>query len=220
MNYYNLFAAAAAPVVCVGYFIKSCRMNKDDAGERDSGAPLVVLSGMLAALAILIPLGATLLPERHFAWAAWLMVGALLPAALCMFGTIFSMISLQRALKFKPNAFPYIPSWINATWFALFLLALSSVAVKSFPAIGQESTDSTKGAPQGRFVVARDLPELGASRQVVETKWGTPAQESDSQLLYRTKDGVIVFCLDPKGLTQSITEMKEKDTDAVKPFCK
>lgn len=68
MNYYNLFAAAAAPVVCVGYFINSCRMNKDDAGERDSGASLIVLSGMLAALAILIPLGATLLPERHFAW--------------------------------------------------------------------------------------------------------------------------------------------------------
>jgi hypothetical protein len=29
-----------------------------------------------------------------------------------------------------------------------------------------------------------------------------------------------VFCLDPKGLSQSITETKERDADAVKPFCK
>lgn len=220
MDYYNLFAAAAAPVVCVGYFIKSCRMNKDVGDDRDSASTLIVLSGMLAALAILIPLGATLLPERRFAWAAWLLVGTLFSAALCMFGTIFSMIGLQHTATFKPNASPYIPSWINATWFALFLLAMSSVAVKSFPATGQESAESTKSTAQVRFVVARELPELGTSRQLIETKWGSPAQENDSELLYRTKDGVIVFCLDPKGLSQSITETKERDADAVKPFCK
>jgi hypothetical protein len=220
MNYYNLLAAAVAPLVCIGYFAVSFRINKDAAAERDSGSSLIVLSGMLAALAILIPLGATLLPEKHFAWAAWLLVGTLLTAALCMFGTVFSMIGLQSAPKFKPNAFPYIPSWINATWFALFLLALSSVAVKSFPATGQESPESTKSTAQVRFVVARELPELGTSRQVIETKWGSPAEENDSELLYRTKDGVIVFCLDTKGLSQSITEAKEENTDAVKPFCK
>jgi hypothetical protein len=163
-------AILSEKLVCVGYFIKSCRMNKDVGDDRDSASTLIVLSGMLAALAILIPLGATLLPERRFAWAAWLLVGTLFSAALCMFGTIFSMIGLQHTATFKPNASPYIPSWINATWFALFLLALSSVAVKSFPATGQESAESTKSTAQVRFVVARELPELGTSRQLIETK--------------------------------------------------
>ena len=100
------------------------------------------------------------------------------------------------------------------------LLALGSVVVKSWPAVGQESADSTKEGAQVRFVVARDLPELGTSRQVGQTKWGMPAVENDSELLYRTKDGVIVFCLDAKGLTQSITETKESDADAVRTHCK
>jgi len=137
---------------------------------------------------------------------------ALLTGVPCMFGTIYSMVSLQGKVKFTPNAPPYIPSWINATWFALGLLALTSVAAKSTPAAGQESADSSKATAQVRFVVARDLPELGASRQLIETRWGTPAQEKDSELLYRTKDGVIVFCLDRKGVTQSIIEAKEVDS--------
>lgn len=218
---YSSLLVAVVPVICIAYSVISLHLNKNETEERDSANSLVVLSGMLAALAILIPLGATLLPERHFAWQAWLLVGALLTGIGCIFGTIYSMISLTVTgkSKFMLKDPPHILSWINVTWFALGLMALGSVAVK-FPGAGQESADSAKANAQVRFVVARELPELGASRQVVETKWGTPALEYDSELLYQTKDGVIVFCLNPKGLTQSITEMKEPDANAVKTYCK
>lgn len=220
MNLSNLLLVAAFPVACVLDYAGSRYINRERVTDRDSANSLVVLSGMLAALAILIPLGATLLPDRHFAWPAWLLVGALLTGVLCVFGTIYSMISLQDKKAFKPNTSPYVPSWINATWFALFVLALGSVGVKSLPAPNEGSTDSATGAAQRRFVVARDLPELGSTRQTIETNWGTPAVESDSGLLYRTKDGGIVFCLDPKGVAQSITETKEIEANAVGPYCK
>jgi hypothetical protein len=211
---------AVVPAICIAYFAISRRLNKHVTTERDSANSLVVLSGMLAALAILIPLGATLLPERRFTWSAWLLVGALLTDVLCMFGTIYCMISLQGKGKFTPKEPPYIPSWINATWLALGLLALSSVGVKSFPTAGQERIGSTGATAQARFTVVRDLPELGANRQAIKTNWGIPAREGDSELQYRTKDGVVLFCLDPKGLTHAIIETKETDANAIGPRCK
>jgi len=220
MNYSSLLAAGAFPLICILDYAVSRYLNRDEATERDSANSLVVLSGMLAALAILIPLGAILLPEKHFAWPAWLLVGALSAGVLCIFGTIYSMISLQNKKAFAPNASPYIPSWINATWFALFVLAFSSVVVKALPTVNEGNADSAKGTAQVRFVVARDLPELGASRQEIGTKWGTPTQPNDSELVYRTKDGAIVFCLDLKGVTQSITETKESDANALRAYCK
>lgn len=219
MSNSNLLVAAAVPVVCIGYFALSRYLNRNEATDRDSANSLVVLSGMLAALAILIPLGATLLPEKQYAWQAWLLVGALLMGVVCMFGTIYSMISLQGKAKFKPKDPPYIPSWINATWFALGLLALSSVAEKALPAATKESAGSAM-TPQVHFLVAHDLPELGASRQVIEKEWGRSALENGSALLYRTKDGVVLFCLDPKGLTQSIIETKETNANALRIYCK
>lgn len=220
MSYSSLLVAVAVPAICISYFAISLHLNKSVTKERDSASSLVVLSGMLTALAILIPLGATLLPERHFAWQAWLLVGALLAGVLSMFGTIYCMISLQGKPSFTPKSPPYVPSWINATWFALVLLALSSVAVKSLPAAGPATAESTQATTEVRFTIARDLPGLGTSRQAIETKWGTPTSENISQLLYRTREGLIEFCLDAKGLTQSITETKESDANAVRPDCK
>jgi hypothetical protein len=218
MNNFNLYIVAAVPLVCFVYFFVSRRLNKDASAERDSATTLIVLSGMLAALAILIPVAATFLPDKQFTWKAFLLIGALLTAVVCMFGLLYSMVKLQDQPKFTPNKPPYIPSWINATWFALSLLALSSVIVKSLPAMhaGDEAILPT----QVRFVVARDLPTLGTARQVIETRWGAPALEKDSALLYRTSDGFIVFCIDSKGITQSITEAKETDANAVKSYCR
>ena len=119
MDYSSLLVVVAVPAICIFYFAISLHLNKNATHDRDSANCLVVLSGMLAALAILIPLGATLLPEKHFAWQAWLLVGALLTGVVCIFGTIYSMISLQDKAKFKPKEPPHISSWINATWFAL-----------------------------------------------------------------------------------------------------
>lgn len=220
MTFSNLLIVAACPAICVLDYLLSRNINKGRATDRDSANSLVVLSGILAALAILVPLGASLLPDRHFAWPAWLLVGALLTGVLCIFGTVYSMIGLQDRKTFKPNAAPHVPCWINATWFALFALALSSVALKSLPAADEKGTDSAKDTPYTRFVVARDLPELGSTRKMIETKWGLPSMESDSGILYRTKEGVIVFCLDPKGVAQSIRESKGIGANAVGPYCK
>jgi len=218
MNNLDLYVGAAVPLVCLVYYFVSRRINKDAAAERDSATTLIVLSGMLAALAILIPVAATFLPDKQFTWRAFLLIGALLTAAVCMFGLLYSMVKLQDKVKFVPNKPPYVPSWINATWFALSLLALSSVIVKSLPATRME--DAAIPPTQVRFVVARDLPTLGTTRRVIETRWGAPTSEQDAALLYRTSDGFIVFCLDPKGITQSITEAKETDANAVKSYCR
>lgn len=164
----NLLTVTAPPIVCMAYFAVSVYINKKATGERLSANSLAVLSGILAALAILIPLGATLLPEKHFAWPAWLLVGSLFTGAACLFGTIYSMIGLQAKEKFNLKDFAFIPSCINATWFALGLLAFGSVLVKSIPATTQESTvDITE--PQLRFAIVRDLPLLGTSRELIET---------------------------------------------------
>jgi hypothetical protein len=216
----SLLVVVAVPAICISYFARSLQLNKKATVERDSANSLVVLSGMLAALAILIPLGTTLLPEKRFTWQAWLLVGALLTGVLCIFGTIYSMVKLQDKKAFVPKDFPYIPSWINATWLALTLIALGSVAIKSMPAAGTEGAASAGVTTQARFVVARDLPELGASRQAIETKWGSPGLEKDSELLYQTMGGVIVFCLNAQGVAESITEAKEVGTDAVRTYCR
>lgn len=221
MEHPSLLVVVAVPVICIAYFVRSLKLSRALTVGRDSANSLVVLSGMLAALAILIPLDATLLPEKHFTWQAWLLVGALVTGVLCIFGTIYCMIQLQDKKTFVPKDLAYIPSWINATWFALGLMAFGSVAMKSMPpAARRESADSTIATAQVRFLVARELPALGTSRQAIESKWGNPALEKGSELLYRTTDGVIVFCLDPKGIVQSITETKEVDANAVGAYCK
>ncbi|HKW61145.1 MAG TPA: hypothetical protein VJN89_01255 [Candidatus Acidoferrum sp.] len=215
----NLLFVAAPPVVCAAYFGISVYLNKKATEERLTANSLAVLSGMLAALAILIPLGATLLPEKHFAWPAWLLVGSLFTSAACLFGTIYSMIGLQAVEKFNLRDFTFIPSCINATWFALGLLAFGSVLIKAVPATTQERMEHLT-SPLTRFVVAHDLPVLGTSGQLIETGWGTPTSKTASELLYRTKDGVIAFCLDSKGALQSINESKEAESNAVGAYCR
>src|SRR5208282_4964992 len=119
MNGPSLVAVGGPVVGVLAAYIASRFVNGTASAKRGSANSLVVLSGMLTALAILIPVGATLLPDKHFGWKAWLLVGALISGVVCIFGTIYSMISLQDETDFTPNACPYIPSWINATWVAL-----------------------------------------------------------------------------------------------------
>lgn len=217
MDLAGRFVIAAIPLICIIYFLLSYYLNREVIAARDSSTSLAVLSGMLAALAILIPLGATLLPEKHFAWPGWLLVGALLTGVLSMFGTIYCMISLQGKAQFIPKDPPFIPCWINATWFTLVLLALSSVTIKAVPAKGEMSANANGKV---RFVVARELPRLGASKQSIETDWGTPTREDDSELVYRMADGITIFCLNPGKVTHLIIETKETDTDALRGHCK
>ena len=60
----RLYFVAAIPLaVCVIPLVISLLSKWEDTIVRNSANGLVVLSGMLAALAILVPLGATLPPE-------------------------------------------------------------------------------------------------------------------------------------------------------------
>jgi uncharacterized membrane protein YqaE (UPF0057 family) len=160
-------------------------------------------------VSILIPFGATFLPNGQFGWQAWVLVGALSAAILCIFATIYSMINLQSQDKFKPNNRKYVPASITATWITLGLLSAAIMIAKFGSVTGQPSYVYTNSMAQLRFTVARDLPELGTSAPVIKQQWGMPIQENSSALLYRTKNGLTIFCLDSQGLTRAIIEAKE-----------
>lgn len=220
MEFSSLFVIAAVPLICVAYFALSFALNRKSTAQRDSASSLVVLSGMVAALAILIPLGATLLPEKHLSWPGWLLVGALMASVLSLFGTVFSMISLQGKAQFAISAFPYIPCWINAAWFALALLALACVIVKVAPGQIREGGGSFGQKTQARFAIVHQLPLLGSSRQDVESEWGRPTWNKDSGFSYETPNGAIVFCVNSSGITQLIIETDEEGDNAITKYCK
>jgi len=217
MNPTIFFAAIPVALCIIAIGVSRC-INKGDTTPRTSTNCLVVLSGMLAALAILVPLGATLIPDsKRFGWRGWMMVGALFSGAVCLFGTVYCMIRLDKD-TFVPNTKPHVLDWINATWIALSLLAVAVVLTKLPQSAGPLGTDSP-GATRVRFAVARDLPALGSSREMIEAAWGAPTLAKGQELRYQMKDGAIVFCLDPKGVTQSITEIQEVDVNAIGKVC-
>src|SRR5207244_627785 len=115
-----------------------------------------------------------------------------------LFSTVYCMINLQDTIVFSTRSKCYVPSCINATWIALIMLALAAVLIK-LPSEGQAGTESSR-ATRVRFAVARDLPSLGSSREMIETGWGAPTLAKSQELRYQMKDGAIVFCLDPKGV--------------------
>jgi len=216
MNY-SILLVTVAPVILAVVIVISRQQSRSDQLDRNTGNSLVVLSGTLAALAILIPLGSTFLPNGKFGWQAWLLGGALIGAILCVFLTVYSMIQLQTKDKFKPSEFLNVPSSINATWIIMGLLSLTIVTTKFWPSHGQASNDSSN--PVTRFTIAHDLPELGTSQTVIKQQWGMPAEERSSELVYRTKTGFMSFCLDAQGMTQSIVESKEAAVHANKSYC-
>lgn len=219
MSYFNLSTVAAIPLVFVVIFLVSPRLNQKATTERDPANTLVILSGLLTALAILIPIGATFLPDGRFTWREWLLVGALLTGVMSLLCTIYSMIVLYDKKTFVPSSHTHISSSMNATWMVLVSLSLALVVLKTAPVASRDSAQSEKSTSRARFVIVRDLPELGTWRGVIETMWGTPSEENDHELLYRTKTGLIVFCLDAKGGTESITEAKEGNANAVRTYC-
>jgi len=215
----TLTAVAAIPLVaCGAAFVLSHIVNKKATTERLSASSLAVLTGMLTALAILIPLGAGLLPQsKVFGWQEWLLVGALFVGVVCVFGVIYCMIGLQDADKFTLNTKPAVPGWTNAGWIALGALALGTVMVRFLPS---SRTPAAQATSQTRFTVARDLPELRTQRQQIEAAWGSPSLAKDHELLYRTRNGVIVFCLDRDSLVHTIIETQEVDINAGTTHCK
>jgi hypothetical protein len=208
---------AVVPGTCALAAGFSFLLSRKDATDRIAANSLAVLSGTLAALAILIPLGTVFLPSGKFGWQAWILVGALIAAILCILANMFSMVQLQKSDKFKATEKLYVPLSINATWAGLILLSAGIVIAKS--SISEPSANYSNSAPQLRFTVAHDLPELGISRDTIKQQWGTPVQEHKSVLLYRTNSGLAVFCLDAQGLAEAIIETKETIDNVSKSVC-
>src|ERR1700681_3773621 len=129
------FVIAAIPIIlCLIFFAVSHYVNRNAGAERDTANSLTVLSGVLTALSILVPLGATLMPDaNHFEWSGWLLAGALVSGAVCLFGTVYCMITLQSSKQFKPKERRYVPGWTNATWISLGMMALAVILIKVLP---------------------------------------------------------------------------------------
>jgi hypothetical protein len=129
------FVVAASPIVlCLIFFAVSHYLNRNATADRDVANCLTVLSGVLTALSILVPLGAGLLPTaKPYAWPGWFLVGALVSGAVCIFGTVYCMITLQDAQQFKPQNKRYVPGLINATWISLGMMALAVILIKVVP---------------------------------------------------------------------------------------
>jgi len=218
MNPTLLFATI--PIgLCSIFFAVSHHVNKTADKDRPSANSLVVLSGVLTALAILVPLGAQLLADsKGYGWASWFLVGALFSGAVCLFGTVYCMIGIQGEVTFIPKEKLFVPGWTNATWIALGMLALAAILLKLFPSTARVESE-LHGATRARFAVARDLPPLGSSHEMIETGWGTPTLAKAQELRYLTTDGTIIFCLDTKGVVRSITETQEGDANAIARVC-
>jgi hypothetical protein len=202
--------------LCAFVFFLFMGSFKKSATMRPSAPTLVVQSGLLTVLAILIPLSAVSSPwSRTSGWRWWFLLTVLVSAVVCLLATVYGMTQLQDADSFAYKAYPNIPCWINATWASLLLLAICVVG-PILDATGEPGAHS----PGTRFAVAHDLPDLHANRQEIETAWGTPAHVSEWGLVYRTKDTVIVFCLDHNDRTQRIIESQGEDVNAVGTLCK
>src|SRR5260370_23955634 len=187
---FELYMVAAVPLVFVLVFVASRCINTKEKLQKDTPNTRWGLSGLLTALAILIPIGATFLPAGPFTWRGWLLVGALLTGVLSLSCTIASMIILQGEKTFVPNAHLNVLGSINSTWITLALLSLALIVVKTSSAVGPRGAETPRGAAQLRVAVAHPLPDLGTSPPVIKTPSGTPYQESEHRLLYLTKDGV------------------------------
>jgi hypothetical protein len=203
-----------APASCAAAFVFSPRLYKADTPERTSAATLVVLAGMLAAIAIPIPVAASFLPDRNFALRAWFLAGALLAAIGSMLLIVISMIKLQSVATFAPQKMTLVPGSINAAWIALILLAFSSTLIKVHPARTSET------AEKGQVLVAHDLLSIGVNRGALLAAWGAPAWNADSQVGYHTQQGITLFCLDDKSVVNKVIQTKETNDNAVRTYCK
>lgn len=154
--------ALSGIVFCIGYHIAKTWVT-----ERETAATLTVLSGLLTALAILVPLlAATSSWSRSTNLRWWLLLGVLSTGVVGVFGTIYCMIRVQGYDKFTPSEKPYIPAAISGTWVCLLLLGVCVVASTFAPGAGEANISSPNLSKRARFAVLRDdLPELGADRK-------------------------------------------------------
>lgn len=185
----------------------------------DSSINIAGLSGLLTALAVVIPLAAT--------WSPWskmstgtreYLIATLCISCVAMLLTIFSIIKLQKVKTLSlEKGWRVVPTAANGSWIALLLL-VSGVIVSETTL--PQPVSVPEAPAHARFAIAHDLPKLGADRREIESALGIAAQGGEQELVYRTTTGVIVFCLDAQGLAQKIIEQREVNPDGVATVCK
>lgn len=177
---------------------------------------LVVQTGILTALAILIALGGTFLPERS-SWIKWALSGALFTAIICTAAVLYTMINQQANAAIKQSKDAWIPAITNAGWMSLILLALFCILAKF---CASESPGTTEEG-QGSVTIVRDRLPLQSTQAQAMTRWGPPKIKTDTELAYQTASGWIVLCFkDANAPAKSISELTEVDENAVKNHCR
>lgn len=174
MNW-SIFAGLIAPLFCTGASFAYGTRFKTSTARPSSASTLAAQSGLLTALAILIPLAVAWSPwSRTSGWRWWFLFGAEGSGVFLMLATIYWMTEIQAVDSFELKTKPGLARCYNATWISLIFLAIAIVA-PILDGAGETSPGSPEGAGRARFAVAHDLPELHADRQGIETAWGFPS---------------------------------------------
>lgn len=205
----------AAPVAALLIYLLGRGINKKNDQKVEVDKFLIVQTGILTALAILIALGGTFLPERS-SWMKWALAGALMTAIICTAAVLLTMITQQASAEIVPKEKPWIPGVTNAAWIALILLAVCCILIKGWTPEGLRP----KEAREGQIMLLKDRLPLQTMQSDAMADWGAPRVKSDTELAYKTPDGWIVLCFnDANSPAKSITEMTEVDEDAVQKHC-
>jgi hypothetical protein len=212
---FSIAGFLAAPVAALLIYFVGRGINKKNDQKVEVDKFLVVQTGILTALAILIALGGTFLPERS-SWMKWALTGALMTAIVCTAAVLLTMITQQAAAEIDPKARPWIPGVTNAAWIALILLAVCCILIKGWAPEGLRP----KEAREGQIMLLKERLPLQSTQSDAIADWGAPRVKSDTELAYKTPEGWIVLCFkDASSPAKSITEMIEVDEDAVRKHC-
>ncbi|MEL7537579.1 MAG: hypothetical protein AAFM91_11065 [Pseudomonadota bacterium] len=179
-----------------------------------------VLSALLAALAILVPLATSLLPAIDaYLWQDKLLLTALILATLSLFCVVHVIIALPRkGNTYKPKEAIHVPVIVNGTWFVLVTLAISVVLARSV-AREQVDDDYVSSDPADRFSISHDLPKLGSTLDQVVAGLGRPSGATSDAVYYQLATSSLTFCFDADRQVTKIFELKEISEDAISRYC-
>ncbi|MEO1034620.1 MAG: hypothetical protein AAFX44_03555 [Pseudomonadota bacterium] len=210
----------AIPILWVLWGIVSHHLNRNDSTDIQVSSMLTVLSALLAALAILVPLATSLLVITDtVSWQDKLLLAALAMAVVGLFCVVHCMITLPRkGDTYKPKEFLRVPVIVNGTWFVLVVLATAVVFERGF-ARGQQGDLPVSDPASQRFSVLRDLPALGSHLDDVFATLGRPSNATPNAVVYRLAASYLVFCFDADRQSTRILEAKEISDDAITRYC-
>ena len=211
---------ALVPFLAVVWGLVGYYLNRNDETDLSVSSMLTVLSALLAALAILIPLATSLLPaEISFTWPDKLLLSALVLSVVSLFCIVYCIITLPRkGATYKPKSTLNVPIIVNGTWFVLFALA-SSVVIERSVLRDYVSDSTADNTANGRFSVQRELPVLGTDLDDVLAALGQPSSRGSSAVVYRLASSFVTFCIGIDRKVTQILETEEISDDAIRKYC-